>query len=209
MQVDGTTSETSLPGKIIFTTIGPGTTAPVDRVVISNAGSLLPTSDNAYQLGQSGQRWSSIWSANGTIQTSDERTKDNITDSALGMDFIASLRPVSYTWKVGGNEVVRQVYRDSDGNECDPSADGAVAAEIVTVEKPGARTHWGLIAQEVKLAADAAGVDFGGWVLSDAEDAESQQALRYDQFIAPLIKAVQELAARVETLEALTASSGV
>lgn len=45
-------------------------------------------------------------------------------------------------------------------------------------------------------------LDFGGWVLSDKDDPDSQQALRYDQFIAPLIKAVQELSAKVEELEA-------
>jgi hypothetical protein len=66
----------------------------------------------------------------------------------------------------------------------------------------GNRTHYGLIAQEVKAAVESAGVaDFGGWVLTDLSDDESPQALRYDQFIAPLIKAVQELSARVEELE--------
>jgi hypothetical protein len=37
--------------------------------------------------------------------------------------------------------------------------------------------------------------------LTDKDDPDSQQALRYDQFIAPLIKAVQELTAKVEKLE--------
>jgi len=66
----------------------------------------------------------------------------------------------------------------------------------------GNRTHYGLIAQEVKSVLDAAGVaDFGGWVISDVSDPEGQQALRYEEFISPLIKAVQELTARVKTLE--------
>jgi hypothetical protein len=66
----------------------------------------------------------------------------------------------------------------------------------------GSRTHYGLIAQEVKSVLDAAGVaDFGGWVISDVADPEGQQALRYEEFISPLIKAVQELTARVKTLE--------
>jgi hypothetical protein len=66
----------------------------------------------------------------------------------------------------------------------------------------GNRTHYGLIAQEVKSVLDAAGVaDFGGWVISDVADPEGQQALRYEEFISPLIKAVQELTARVKTLE--------
>ena len=66
---------------------------------------------------------------------------------------------------------------------------------------PGKRTHWGFIAQEVKEAVDSAGVDFGGWVLTDKENSDSQQALRYDQFIAPLTKALQEALERIELLE--------
>jgi len=41
----------------------------------------------------------------------------------------------------------------------------------------------------------------GGWVLTDINDQNSLQALRYEEFIAPLIKAVQELSARVTALE--------
>ena len=64
------------------------------------------------------------------------------------------------------------------------------------------RTHYGLVAQQVAEAVMRCGArDFGGHVLSDPGDADSMQALRYDQFIAPLVAAVQELAARLEALE--------
>lgn len=46
------------------------------------------------------------------------------------------------------------------------------------------------------------GDDFGGWVMVDKNDPDSAQALRYEELIAPLIKAVQELAAKVAALEA-------
>ena len=46
-----------------------------------------------------------------------------------------------------------------------------------------------------------AGPDFAGHVLGDPSDPESEQGLRYDAFIAPLIAAVQELAKRVGALE--------
>ena len=66
----------------------------------------------------------------------------------------------------------------------------------------GNRTHYGLIAQEVKSVLDEAGIqDFGGWVISDINDPDGQQALRYEEFISPLIKAIQELTARVKSLE--------
>lgn len=199
--VEGTPSATSAPGGWIFSTAADGTTSMSDRLKLSQNGFLFPLSDNAYQLGASGFRWASVWAANGTIQTSDVRTKDNIKPASLGLDFINKLNPVSYTWKQGSVEVVRQVYRDADGNEVDANTEGANPAEIITKEKAGTRTHWGLIAQEVKQVVDGAGVDFAGWVLSDFDDKDSQQALRYDQFISPLIKAVQELTARVKALE--------
>jgi len=64
------------------------------------------------------------------------------------------------------------------------------------------KVHYGLVAQEVLAATKVAGVEgFGGHILVDETDAESQQALRYSSFIAPLISALQTLAQRVEALE--------
>jgi hypothetical protein len=146
-----------------------------------------PWDDNVVSLGRSGGRWTAVWATNGTIQTSDQREKTEITNASLGSDFIKSLRPVSYKWIEGGKRDTGEV--DEKNNPiCEPF--------------PGQRTHWGFIAQEVKQAVDDAGVDFGGWVLTDKDDPDSQQALRYDQFIAPLTKALQEALAKIETLEA-------
>ena len=188
------------------------TTEPTGEINLGNlanvkSGMIYPTVDNASTCGKSGNRWSAIWSANGTIQTSDIREKEDIKPTELGIDFIKSLNPVSYKWKSGGNKVVKVVYRDSNGNEVDATSQDATPAEIITEQISGTRTHYGLLAQEVKAALPE-GVDFGGWVLTDKENPDSQQALRYDQFIAPLIKAVQELSQenallkqRIEALE--------
>jgi hypothetical protein len=138
------------------------------------AATFRPATDNAVTLGGSGARWSAVWAATGTIQTSDARQKTDIAPCDLGLDFILALNPVRYRWLVGGNE------------------DGEARA--------GRRVHYGLLAQEVEVALD--GRDFGGHVLADPADAESEQGLRYDGFIAPLIRAVQELAERVAALEA-------
>ena len=82
--------------------------------------------------------------------------------------------------------------------------------KTVETPKPGKRRHYGLIAQEVRAALDACGVqDFGGHVLTDPNDPDSQQALRFDELMAPALRAIQELAAqnralmaRIEKLEA-------
>ena len=64
------------------------------------------------------------------------------------------------------------------------------------------KTHWGFVAQEVKTAVDNAGVnDFAGWILTDLENPNSDQGLRYSEFIAPLTKALQESIERIEVLE--------
>ena len=130
------------------------------------AGALNPVGDNTQTLGDSGARWAAIWSASGTIQTSDARHKTAIAPTDLGLDFIRLLAPVRFEWKGG------------DG-----------------------RSHYGLIAQQVAEVAAGLDTDFGGHVLANPSDPQSQQALRYDQFIAPLVRAVQELAERVEELE--------
>ena len=53
----------------------------------------------------------------------------------------------------------------------------------------------GMIAQEVKAALDTAGVDtFKGW----DEKLNGQQLLSVEMFVIPLIKAVQELSAKLK-----------
>lgn len=137
------------------------------------AATLRPATDNAVTLGGSGARWSTVWAATGTIQTSDARQKTDIAPCDLGLDFIRALEPVRYRWQVGGIEAGQP--------------------------RPGRRTHYGLLAQQVE--AVLADRDFAGHILADPADPQSEQGLRYDAFIAPLIAAVQELAARVEKLE--------
>ncbi|NVD41301.1 tail fiber domain-containing protein [Ensifer sp. HO-A22] len=72
----------------------------------------------------------------------------------------------------------------------------------VEVSRTGRRQHFGLIAQEVQEALQ--GVDFGGHVIDDMSDPDSLQSLRYEQFVPILIKAVQELSARVKELESMS-----
>jgi hypothetical protein len=157
----------------ISTIIGLNTTITSSVGVSSN---WFPLSTNQYSLGIIGpidggtssttRAWKNIYLNTAATVISDSRTKENIIETDLGLDFINKLNPVKYT-KIDGD-----------------------------------RTHYGLIAQEVKQAVDDSGVeDFGGWVISDVNDSEGQQALRYEEFISPLIKAVQELTARVKALE--------
>ena len=172
-----------------MTSPGSFPTNPIERMRIAQNGTVQPGTDNAYSLGASGIRWSAVWAANGTIQTSDEREKKDIVDSDLGLDFISKLRPVSFKWKVGKNEVTNELDGlDEDGNP---------KTKTVVTPIEGKRTHYGLIAQEVETALG--GKDFGGFIHDKETDIKG---LRYDQLIPVMINAIKELKAEIEILKA-------
>ena len=144
----------------------------------TNGGHFVPGVDNTVYCGSSSYRWAAVFAVNGAIQTSDQRLKTNIQTSDLGLDFITRLNPVSYKWIVGGNTVEYSSVEDENGK---------LTPTSVATPVPGRRSHYGLIAQQVKeVLGDK---DFGGFVYDEETDTMS---LRYDQFISPLIKAIQE-----------------
>lgn len=122
------------------------------------------------------------FSSNATwTQTSDVRLKTNIQDDSLGLSFINRLRPVKFNWK--------------PSNEIDPSL--PLYNEVN--ERNTTTVIHGLIAQEVKSALDAEGVStFAGWDLGN----DGIQAISREMFISPLIKAIQEQQAIIESLKA-------
>jgi hypothetical protein len=142
--------------------------------------------------------------------------KTNINSPTEGVNIKGDLKPRDGSWNLGtagnawnGGTVQNAFSVISDQREKIVDAAPPLGLSFVLSLRPvsyrwadgGRRRHWGLLAQEVKASLDAAGVDFGGWVLADVADPESRQALRYEEFIAPLIRAVQELTARIEELE--------
>ena len=72
----------------------------VDVLTVTST-NVYPWTDNAFTLGTSSFRWSTIYAANGVINTSDGRLKSNIQRLDYGLESIMKLEPVSYTWKDG------------------------------------------------------------------------------------------------------------
>lgn len=133
-----------------------------------------PQTDNARTLGTASFRWSQIFAATATINTSDAREKLDVEDCDLGLDFVRRLRPVTFRYRVAAEE---------------PGPDGALAP------REGRRRHPGLVAQEVKAALGE--TDAALWT----RDAESgREGLRYEEFVPVLIKAVQDLDRRLTAL---------
>ena len=105
--------------------------------------SLLPTNingtavDNVYDCGHSSYRWDDVWATNGTIQTSDANEKQQI----------AALTDVEMT----AAKAISQLFKTYKWNSA------------VEAKGDAARTHTGVIAQDVQAAMTAAGLDAGDY----------------------------------------------
>ena len=150
---------------------------------------MIPSTDNTYDLGTGSFRYRNIYASSGTVNNSDQRMKNSIQDTDLGLSFVNALTP--------------RKYKMNDGTATLSSSATDTSFAQYTYSS-GTRFHYGLISQEVATVLDNQGVDkslFGGWTLDDPSDPDSRQSLRYQEFIAPMIKAIQELSAKVDALE--------
>jgi hypothetical protein len=164
--------------------------------VIWDGSQWYPNTDDAKNLGTGSYRWNDIYATNNTIQTSDEDLKENIADSSLGLSFINKLKPKSYKWK----NTPEQKYGDNEPT----GDDNKKAGDVKQAEVVHTRKHYGLIAQDVKATLDELSVatkDFAGYIDPSANGGSGKLGLRYSEFIAPMIKAIQELSAKVTALE--------
>ena len=139
------------------------------------------TGSDQVQLGDSSV---TVYAQKALVTRSDARDKIDIEDSPLGLNFILKLRPCKYRMNS------REAYFEK-GQERDFTAtnDGS---------KAGRRPHYGLIAQEVKEAMNELNVDFAGYLDSNIDGGEDVLSLGYTEFIAPMIKAIQEQQQMIE-----------
>lgn len=168
------------------TSAGTETNYRVALGVFNNSWAFKPFTDKSLTLGQSGERWGQIYSSNSAISTSDRKEKKDIVSlDEFARTLIMSLNPVSYKFKDG---------------------------------KSG-RTHYGMIAQDVEDSLEELGItaidiaafckdkklkdipvfsgqrDSNGNPIYDKKQVpipgEYTYGLRYEEFIAPIIKTEQ------------------
>lgn len=125
---------------------------------------------------------------------SDGRFKKNISEDIPGLDFINSLRPVSYTLDTKAiNAVYKKNQRSSNYDSMKVKEDSQTKSLFEKANDEASKlSYTGFVAQEVEAAAKKLNFDFSG--VDKPETADGLYGLRYDNFIAPLVKAVQELA---------------
>ena len=113
---------------------------------------------------------------------SDGRFKKDLREDVSGLEFVNELRPVSYT--VDKDAVSRFLG----------IPDSISQSRFATKEKPFRQT--GFVAQEVDKVVKKSGYVFGG--VDVPKNNKDAYAIRYAEFVVPLVKAVQELSAKVE-----------
>lgn len=170
-----------------------GMSASISNTIFDNTTAVgyqaAPNSPNQVRLGNASvaviggyANWSNF---------SDGRLKTNIQENVAGLEFIKKLRPVSYNYDM---DAIARFEKTPDSLRL-KVAERLKAQEVQT----------GFIAQEVEAAANEVGFNFHGIV--KPYDAKGTYALRYAEFVVPLVKAMQEqqdiIEAQQEELTAL------
>lgn len=171
------------------------------------------TASNQVSLGDAGNT-AATYTNNGSVYSrSDIRDKADIRDTVLGLDFIKAIRPVDYKWDHRGSYMPERPADLPEYANDDEKAAHALALEAWQTackwenlrhdgSKKRNRYHHGVIAQEVQELINTTGVDFGGFQDHKISGGDDVLSIGYSEFIAPLIKAVQELAAQNAELSA-------
>ena len=142
------------------------------------------TGSNQLQLGNSK---TTPYSFQAIQLRSDKRDKADIQETTLGLEFIKKLKPVEYRLDL------REDYYETDengefivdefGNRTPIPKDGSKKRE---------RLHQGFIAQDVQKITEDMGIDFAGLQHHEKDGGEDVYSIGYEEFIAPIINAIQE-----------------
>ena len=102
-------------GNAIGVSDNSGLTLDADLITLTEntvtiAGDILPQTDDTHNIGSSSLKYDNIYATSGVVNTSDMRTKTNIVESDLGLDFINQLNPVSYNWINPNNDNIQKHY---------------------------------------------------------------------------------------------------
>jgi len=125
---------------------------------------------------------------------SDARYKKNMQENVKGLDFIMRLRPITYNLDVTG--IRAHLGQGAVKDEGTRQAVAARESELLS----------GFAAQEVETAAAAAGYEFSG--VDKPKNANDFYGLRYGDFVAPLVKAVQEQQQQIDDLKTRLTGGG-
>jgi hypothetical protein len=182
-----------------------GSTADVSAANLTNATAIgynaIVNASNKVRLGNNNV--TSIGGHVGWTTFSDGRYKKNIHENVPGLAFVNNLRPVTYSVDVEGlNEHSEKIRRSSGvSHKLADFEDNAAKGKLEESAEAAKIIYNGFVAQEVELAAKKLNFEFSG-VDKPAND-DGLYGLRYDNFISPIVKAVQELSVKNDEKDSL------
>lgn len=137
---------------------------------------------------------------------SDGRYKKNINENVPGLAFINKLKPVTYTLDIDGIEAkLHAGQKNPKGPDGRTLPDTRQDPMMKQARQDKAQVvYTGFVAQDVYKTSQSIGYNFSG-VDKPRDDQQSFYGLRYSDFVAPLVKAVQELSASNDSLVAANA----
>jgi trimeric autotransporter adhesin len=136
--------------------------------------------DNKVRLGDGGV--SVIEGQVAYSSPSDARFKSNIQENVPGLDFIKSLKPVTYKFDTKKyTEHILQELPDSIRMKTMEGKDYTTSSNII---------HTGFLAQDIELLCKKMNYDFDG--IHIPENKSDNYSVAYTQFIMPLVKGMQE-----------------
>ena len=138
---------------------------------------VFPFIDNTYDLGGSSSRWDDVYATNSNINTSDAREKQDIkelTEAEARVAVAAKGLLRTYRWK-----------------------DAVEAKDNNTRSDEEARIHFGIVAQDLKAAFEAEGLDAGRygmfvhstWTDEETDEERDLMGVRYSELLAFIIAA--------------------
>jgi hypothetical protein len=187
------------------------------------------TASNQVQLGDS----NTTTYVYGTVNDrSDLRDKTDVRDTELGSDFIMSLRPVDFRWDYRDSYKPEkpELFNETQPERTDADTDASYQLKLSAYNvrkanynrefeewceaiklknlthdgtKKRNRYHHGFIAQEVAET----GYQFGGYQNHVFNGGDDVLTLGYNEFIAPIVKTLQEFNSRLQILEEYMANN--
>ena len=167
---------------------------------ITSDGYFFPYTDNVFRFGDASHRWNhvvayDVYSHDGSVHTSEASEKTDVIDTPLGVDFIKELRPVQYRWIDGTRSHQGFIAQDVETVLDSTAGTTASAQGMWCVEQVDTTTD---VNEEV---LDDDGNVVGVERTTVPGEQFERQSLRYNELMAPMVKALQEIVTRLEVLE--------
>lgn len=166
--------------------------------------SVSPGTTSGINLGTSSLRWGTIYAASGTIQTSDRNKKLNIEglDTNKTINFVMGLNPVSYKFIDGTSNRTHYGLVSQDIEELLERLNMTSLDFGGFIKSPKIEEVEVVVRQEEVVLEDGT-IEMKDVTVKQPHviEGEYEYSLRYEEFIAPLIKTVQVQQLRLDEQE--------